>query len=150
MGGFFGRPKFVDHLTNFPCLKKKNVKLFFSPEGEEKLVDFPPTISLLLMVQKSGSPVEVGRLSHALQVFIHPTWWSPEVFHMNFQLPNLRAYSWIGRNSPKKEAFQGLWLLLLGTWRPQELCFAFWKGIPGSFSPLCCVISYSKDQRMQM
>ena len=29
---------------------------------------------LLLMVQKSGQPVEVGSLSHYLQGFIHPRW----------------------------------------------------------------------------
>ena len=33
---------------------------------------------ILLMVQKSGEPVEVGCLSHDLQGFIHPRWWSPD------------------------------------------------------------------------
>ena len=30
--------------------------------------------AILLMVQKSGSPVEVGSLPHYLQGFIHPRW----------------------------------------------------------------------------
>ena len=44
---------------------------------------------LRLMVQKSGinSPVEVGSLSHDLQDFRHPRWWSPDFWTINSTTP---------------------------------------------------------------
>ena len=42
------------------------------PEGLERNTCLYASPALLLMVQKSGSPVEVGSLSHYLRGLIHP------------------------------------------------------------------------------
>ena len=61
--------------------------------GPSDLTPWITVFSLLLMVQTSGEAVEVDRLSHYLQGFIHPRWWS-----LDFWTISMSKHVWKGQH----------------------------------------------------
>ena len=66
------KPRYHRDLCPLPSTRWSRVVR--NKTADWKNVGTAKTIDILLMVQKSGKPVEVGSLSNYLQGFIHPRW----------------------------------------------------------------------------